>query len=100
MKNFLTLKVCQFKKNDYLYYVIKMREMTPRQVALKDIAEMLSVERQAERLHYHNNKEIYTIDYYGPQGAHYEDHWYESYILPTHMLDTKENRRLNRELGI
>jgi len=99
LNNFLTLEICQVKKNDYLYYVI-MRKMNARQIALKDIGKMVNQMRNEERHHYHNNQQIYTINIHGPRGGQYDYQCYETYIFPAYKLNTKENRRLNRELGI
>ena len=83
----------------YLYYVIK-KEMTVREIALRDIGEVVSGMKNVELSHYNNNKEVYTIDYYGQNGGHHKWSRYESYVVPISMLNTKENRRLNKELGI
>ena len=55
--------------------------MTAKEIALKDIAEMnykLRIKDRKDSSHPH----------------------FESWVVPLYMLDTKENRRLNRELGI
>jgi hypothetical protein len=58
-----------------------MRKMTAKEIALKDIAEMnykLRIKDRKDSSHPH----------------------FESWVVPLYMLNTKENCRLNRELGI
>ena len=46
--------------------------MTVREIALRDIGEVVSGMKNVELSHYNNNKEVYTIDYYGPNGGHHK----------------------------
>jgi glycine cleavage system H lipoate-binding protein len=58
-----------------------MREMTAKEIALKEIAEInhkLRIEVRKGNEHPH----------------------FESWIVPLYMLDTKETHRLNCELGL
>jgi hypothetical protein len=77
-------------------------------IASRDISEYLKPKRKDERLFYEENIQTYTIDnlgYYStmhrcmvyPYGKNSR---FESYIVGMKDVNTKETRRLNRELGL
>jgi len=72
-------------------------KMSVQQMALQDIAEENKIYREKEVQHYYDHKYLYTI---GKLDIVRTNSRYESYIVPTHMLDNAETRALNRELGI
>jgi hypothetical protein len=71
--------------------------LSVNQMAIRDIANENKINRKDEKNHYFDHKYLYTI---GKLHIARTDSRYESYILPTHMLDTAETRALNRELGL
>ena len=78
-------------------------------IASRDISEYLKPKRKSEREFYKNNKWGFTVgsDYSTllwslgwNDGFTKGDSMYESYIVGISHVNTKETRRLNKELGL